>query len=52
MLLCSQFVAGGWAAKIGEGAVAEAIIDRIVHNSHVIHVEGDESMRKRMSDIS
>mgnify|MGYP003363347734 len=26
--------------------------DRIVHSSHVIHVEGSESMRKRMSDTS
>lgn len=26
MMLCSQFSAGGWAAKIGEGAVAEAIV--------------------------
>ena len=52
LMLCSQFAAGGWAKKLGGDAIAEAIVDRIVHNSYVIHVEGSESMRKRMSDIS
>ncbi len=43
LMLCSQFGAGGWAKKLGGDAIAEAIADRIVHNSHVIHIEGDES---------
>lgn len=51
LVLCSQFAAGGWAERIGEGAVAEAIVDRIIHNSYVIHIEGKESMRKCMSEL-
>ena len=47
--LCSQYAPGGWHSKLGEGAIADAVIDRLVYNSHIIHIEGDESMRKRTS---
>ena len=48
-MLCSQYSPQGWHAKLGEGAIADAVIDRLIHNSHVIHIEGKESMRKRTS---
>ena len=51
LMLCSQFSAGSWAAKLGGDAIAEAIVDRVVHSSYTIHIEGDESMRKRMNKI-
>jgi hypothetical protein len=31
--------------------MADAVVDRLVFNSHVMHIEGTESMRKRMSGI-
>lgn len=48
LIICSQFSPAGWHAKLGEGAIADAVIDRIVYRSDVIHIEGDESMRKRI----
>lgn len=48
LLICSQFSPAGWHQKLGEGAIADAVIDRIVYRSEVIHIEGDESMRKRI----
>lgn len=50
-LLCSQYAPGGWHQKLGEGAIADAVIDRLVYSSHAIHIEGDESMRKRTSRL-
>ena len=45
------FAPSGWRAKLGDNAMADAVVDRLVFNSHVMHIEGTESMRKRMSGI-
>jgi DNA replication protein DnaC len=45
-LFLSQFSPAGWHGKIGEGTLADAILDRIVHDSYEIFIDGKESMRK------
>jgi len=50
-MLCSQYAPGGWHAKLGEGAIADAVIDRLIYNSYNIHIEGKESMRKKTSRL-
>lgn len=46
-IFCSQFEVAGWHQKIGETTLADAICDRIVHDSHTIVIGGVDSMRKR-----
>lgn len=46
-IFCSQFDVPGWRDKIGEPILADAICDRIVHDSYSIVIECKESMRKR-----
>lgn len=47
-LITAQLPVAQWHAMIGEPTIADAILDRIVHNAHRITLEGD-SMRKRKS---
>lgn len=47
-IFISQFSSMGWHSRIGsEGTLADAILDRIVHDSYEIFIDGDDSMRRR-----
>ena len=45
-LITSQLPVEKWHEMIGDGTLADAILDRLVHNAHKIKMKG-ESMRKR-----
>lgn len=49
-LITAQVPVNTWHDLIGDQTVADAILDRVVHNAHRINVEGD-SMRKAKSGI-
>jgi len=44
----AQSTPAGWYQMIGGSRIADAILDRIIHNSYQIMIEGDISMRERM----
>lgn len=46
-IFCSQFDVPGWREKLGDPILADAICDRIVHDSYTIVIDCKDSMRKR-----
>lgn len=46
-LIASQYPVSQWHELIGEATLADAILDRLVHNAHRLELHG-ESMRKRL----
>jgi DNA replication protein DnaC len=46
-ILASQLPISLWHEYLNDPTVADAILDRLVHRAHQIHLQGSESMRKR-----
>ncbi len=49
-LITSQLPINQWHKAIGDATLADAILDRLLHNSHKLNLKG-ESMRKMMTQI-
>ena len=50
-IVTSQLPLEKWHNSIGDPTLADAILDRLVHNAYKINLKG-ESMRKRKSDLT
>ena len=50
-LITSQLPIAEWHKAIGDATLADAILDRLLHNSHKLKLKG-ESMRKTLSEIA
>jgi len=49
-LITSQLPVNKWHQSIGDATLADAILDRLLHNAHKLKLKG-ESMRKMQSDF-
>lgn len=49
-IFCSQWSPEGWHEKLGNGPIADAILDRIINSSYTMFIEG-KSMREEYSKI-
>ena len=51
-IITSQLPVEHWHETIGDPTIADAILDRVVHNAHAIRLTGKDSMRKRKSSFT
>ena len=51
-LVASQLSAGHWHELMDNPTVADAILDRLIHNAYKINIKGKESMRKIKSPLT
>jgi len=49
-IVTSQLPVEAWHESIGDPTIADAILDRIIHNAHKINLKG-ESMRKKTNSL-
>lgn len=49
LLITSQYPISAWHETFGNETIADSVLDRIVHNSHKIHLKGD-SIRKILAE--
>ena len=49
-ILISQLPTDQWYQSIGDNTLADAILDRLMHNAHRIKLKG-ESMRKTLTTV-
>ena len=47
IIITSQIPVQGWYEIIGEKTIADAILDRVIHQSHRIELTGESMRRKR-----
>ncbi len=50
-IFCSQFAPAGWHEKISEATIAEAILDRIVHDSYQVQIHSDKDHDRSMREV-
>jgi DNA replication protein DnaC len=50
-VVISQLPTDQWYASIGDNTLADAILDRLMHNAHRLQLKG-ESMRKILSQLT
>ena len=46
-IITSQLPIDNWHEQIGDPTIADAILDRLIHNAHKIHLKG-KSIKKRI----
>ena len=47
VIITSQVPVSGWHEIIGEQTIADAILDRIVHDAHRVEMKGEALRKKR-----
>ena len=50
-IVTSQLPIDNWHEHIGDPTIADAILDRLIHNAHKIKMKGG-SMRRKHSDLT
>ena len=51
-IVTTQLPTGSWHDAIKDPTIADAILDRLIHNAHKITLKGEESMRKMRSSLT